>query len=256
MLKKRVVGVVTVRRGWAVQSFGYSRYLPVGRPDIVAENLDRWGADEILIQCIDRSFREVGPDLQVLERVARRGLSTPIILAGGIRTVADGVRCINAGADRLCLDALLHDAPAQAAEISTRLGAQAVVASLPLSIEGGLLEWLDYRSHARGGLSDTVVGLLRDKLISEALLIDWKHEGSSAGFDIRLAQHAQLASIPLIAFGGLGDATTMRSVLELPNVVACAVGNPLHYREHAIGHLKQELGTVPVRPPARARRSD
>ena len=55
MVKKRLVGVITVKDGWAVQSFGYERYLPLGRPEVIAENLDRWGADEILLQCIDRS---------------------------------------------------------------------------------------------------------------------------------------------------------------------------------------------------------
>ncbi len=55
MLKKRLIGVVTVREGWAVQSFCYNRYLPLGRPEAIVENLDRWGADEILIHCIDRS---------------------------------------------------------------------------------------------------------------------------------------------------------------------------------------------------------
>ena len=49
MLNKRLIGIVTVRQGWAVQSFCYNRYLPLGRPEFIVENLDRWGADEILI---------------------------------------------------------------------------------------------------------------------------------------------------------------------------------------------------------------
>lgn len=32
MLKKRLIGVVTVKNGWAVQSFGYRRHLPLGVP--------------------------------------------------------------------------------------------------------------------------------------------------------------------------------------------------------------------------------
>lgn len=55
MLKKRLVGVITVRRGWAVQSFGYRRWLPLGKAEVLAQNLDRWGVDEIFVQAIDRS---------------------------------------------------------------------------------------------------------------------------------------------------------------------------------------------------------
>ena len=55
MLKKRLIGVITVLDGWAVQSFGYKKYLPLGKPKILAKNLDNWGADEILIQSINRT---------------------------------------------------------------------------------------------------------------------------------------------------------------------------------------------------------
>ena len=52
MLKKRIIGVVTVVDNIAVQSFGYQKYLPLGDPAILIENLDKWGADEIHLQVI------------------------------------------------------------------------------------------------------------------------------------------------------------------------------------------------------------
>ena len=54
MLRKRLLGAVVVRQGWAVQSFGYRRWLPLGRPECLVENLDRWGADGIVVLAIDR----------------------------------------------------------------------------------------------------------------------------------------------------------------------------------------------------------
>ena len=112
MIPKRLIGVVIVKDGWAVQSFGYRRWLPLGRPEVLVENLDRWGADEILLQCVDRGDR--GPDIALLERLCKRGLSTPLIYQGGVRSVADGVAVIQTGAERLALgitDGL--DAPAR-----------------------------------------------------------------------------------------------------------------------------------------------
>src|SRR5690349_12519530 len=105
MIGKRIVGVVTVKDGWAVQSFGYNRYLPLGRPEVLVENLDRWGADEILLQCIDRSAAGLGPDMALLDRIGRRGLSTPMIYAGGVRHDQDAVDVVNAAADRVAVDA-------------------------------------------------------------------------------------------------------------------------------------------------------
>ena len=53
MLKKRLIGVITVKDNKAVQSISYKNYLPIGSPKLVAENLDRWGADEIICLSID-----------------------------------------------------------------------------------------------------------------------------------------------------------------------------------------------------------
>ena len=58
MLKKRLIGVITVKDDWAVQSIGYKSYLPLGKPKIIAENLDRWGVDEIICLSIDRSIKK------------------------------------------------------------------------------------------------------------------------------------------------------------------------------------------------------
>ncbi|WP_421956088.1 HisA/HisF-related TIM barrel protein [Polaromonas sp.] len=252
MVKKRLIGVVTVKDGWAVQSFGYSRYLPLGRPEILVENLDRWGADEILLQCIDRSTASAGPDLALLDKVSRQGLSTPLIYAGGIRTAEQAVAVVKAGADRICIDALLHDDPAAAAALAEPLGAQAVIAALPLALTGegpsARLEWLDYRTRQSRPLTETVLNLLQTGIVSEALLIDWKHEGQPGAFDFALLDRLPLQGVPRIVFGGLSDSEQWRRALTAPDTVAVAVGNFLSYREHAVRICKQQLTDLPLRP--------
>ena len=248
MIKKRVVGVVTVKDGWAVQSFGYGRYLPLGKPEVLTENLDRWGADEIILQCIDRSSERRGPDLQLLDRVGRKGLSTPLIYAGGIRTAQDAVAAVKSGADRVCVDALLHDAPEQLRELSAPLGAQAVIASLPLSLGASGLAWLDYRTGREQPLSAGLLDVLRSGVVSEALMIDWRHEGVAGGFDLGLLAAFPVAGMPIIAFGGLSEPTQLREALGSDRVSAVAIGNFLSYREHAIHHYKRQLAGLPIRP--------
>lgn len=250
MIKKRLVGVVTVRDSIAVQSFGYGRYLPLGKPEVLVENLDRWGADEILLQCIDRTPAGTGPDFQLLEKVGRKGLSTPLIYAGGIGSIEDGVRAIQAGADRVCVDALLHDAPAAAAGLAERLGAQAIIACLPLACTSSGVLWRDYRTGADEPLPRTVTELLASRMVSEVLLVDWRHEGTPRAFDLRLIDAFPVSDVPLIVFGGLSDAAQLRAALASPRVVATAVGNFLSYREHAVQEYKRALAGLPVRAAA------
>lgn len=247
MLKKRLIGVVTIKDGRAVQSFGYDRYLPLGKPECLVENLDRWGADEILVQVIDRSRKQLGPDFGLLERLGAIGLETPLIYSGGIRSVEDGVKLVQAGADRIVLDAILHDDLQQVRALSERLGAQALIASLPLSIIGANLAWLNYLTGRSSALSEEVLNLMHMGMISEVLISDWRHEGMSGRFEQKLVEQFPLKGVPMIAFGGISERTQMRRLMESAGVAALAVGNFLSYREHAIQEYKEVLRGMPVR---------
>jgi cyclase len=247
MLKKRLVGVVTVKNGWAVQSFGYRRYLPLGRPECLVENLDRWGADEIMVQVIDRSMTGVGPDFELLERLGELGLKTPLIYAGGIRSVSDGIKLVQSGADRIVVDSLLHDDLLAIKSLSERLGAQALIASLPLSWHGKSLAWFDYRSKTSTPISDEVLGLIQSGVISEVLILDWEHEGMPGGFQQKLFEEFPLKDASIIAFGGLSKPEQMRALLKSTGVAAVAIGNFLSYREHAIQEYKKALTSMPIR---------
>lgn len=249
MLKKRLIGVVTVKDGWAVQSFGYRRYLPLGKPECLVENLDRWGADEILVQVVDRSINDLGPDFGLLERLGGLGLETPLIYAGGIRSVSDGVKLIHLGADRLVVDALLHDDLPSVRGLSERLGAQALIASMPLSWQGDCVEWLDYRNKTLAPITDEMLELIHSCVISEVLVTDWMHEGQPNSFEKKLAEKFPLQGVPIIAFGGISEYMQMSELLQMPGIAAVAVGNFLAYREHAIQKYKENLQGMPLRAP-------
>lgn len=248
MLKKRLIGVVTIKNGWAVQSFGYGRYLPLGKPECLVENLDRWGADEILVQVIDRSVLGAGPDFELLEKLARLGLGTPLIYGGGICTVEEGVQAIQIGADRLTVDALLHDDLSVISGLCDRLGAQALIASMPMAMGSQGPELFNYRTKTTTLTVKALAETIEQGVVSEVLLTDWQHEGNANGFDSALVDQFPYKRVPLIAFGGISSADQMKGLLAKSNVAAVAVGNFLSYREHAIQQFKEGLASAALRP--------
>jgi cyclase len=250
MLKKRLIGVVTVRNGWAVQSFGYRRYLPLGKPECLVENLDRWGADEILVQVVDASGLNRGPDFDLLERLGRLGLETPLIYAGGIRSLADGVKLVQLGADRLVVDALLHDSPSMIRDLSQQLGAQAIIASMPLTLQQGGVAWFDYRKKISKPIDFATAQLLLAGVCSEVLVTDWQNEGVTNGFDQKLIDEFTFKNLKVIVFGGISEIQQMQSMFGRQEVVAVAVGNFLNYREHSIQSFKASLTGVALRAPS------
>jgi imidazole glycerol-phosphate synthase subunit HisF len=249
MLKKRIVGMVTVKDGWAVQSFEYGQYLPLGKPECLVENLDRWGADEIIVLSIDRTTRGLGPDFDLLRRLGALGLATPLAYGGGIRTKADAGAVITSGADRVCIDAVLWNDAGAVRASSELLGAQALIGVLPLTVSDSGPAWRNYRTRTDTPLADLDMALFADRVVSEALVVDWRHEGRPGGFDRRLVETWPLRDVPLILFGGLDDPASLTGLLADDRVVACAIGNFLSYREHAVQQYRRTLALQNLRPP-------
>jgi len=248
MLKKRLTGAVTIRNGLVVQSFGYNRYLPIGKPKVVVENLDRWGCDEIFIQVIDRSIKNLGPDIELVKEISTSGILTPIMYAGGIKNENQAAEVIRAGAERVCLDGLLHENPNEIKKIAKRLGGQAVVGCLPLGIDkSGTVYWYNYQIKKKCLLSDNILSLIKDRLISEILLIDLKNEGHDEAFDFRILEVFEKYNIPLILFGGLSSSKILKKAFDNSRVVSAVIGNKLNYKEHGIQMLKNQLSSSNIR---------
>ncbi len=249
MLRKRLIGVITVKDNIAVQSFGYSNYLPIGRPEIIAKNLDNWGVDEIILQSIDSSCNGAGPNYKLLKDVSAVGLSTPLIYSGGIRNVEDAVSVIKSGADRVCLESILYnDYDVQL--FGDYLGSQAVVVSLPLSTKGNKLKLLNYQTGQEVDFSTNLFNIFSSTTVSEFFLIDWKNEGIDNSFNEEIINQFPSCDVPLIAFGGLGGGQQISTIIQSSRVSAVAVGNSLNYREHEVQSIKQKLRKSLIRTPS------
>jgi cyclase len=174
-------------------------------------------------------------------------LSTPLTYGGGIQTAKQAADVIQSGAERICIDTAFHGDSKRIREMASLIGAQAVVAGLPLSVEKQKLSWYDYRSNKSTPFQQQHAALFSEGVISEALVIDWKHEGHKNSFDQNLISQFPYKDVPLIVFGGLSEPEQLAAVLEYSQVVAAGVGNFLSYSEHAVQTLKQNLLSTSVR---------
>ena len=212
------------------------------------ENLDRWGADGIVVLAIDRG--DQGPDLQLIERLGALGLSTPLTYGGGLATEEHARAAVRAGAERLVLDAVLSHNPQAVGYMANAVGVQALVAALPLlQTTEGKVHHLQHRLGSHAPLATSIRKLIAAEQVSEVLVINAAGEGEGQGFNPVLLEAVEAQTdLPLLAFGGLDRAEQMRPLLSRPQLAVVVVGNALNYREHAIGQLKASLTDQPLRP--------
>lgn len=96
MLKKRLGALVFIKNGLVVQSIGFKKYLPIGKPEVVIKNLDEWGSDEIIL--IDNDSSNImQPNIRLLQNIASLKVRTPLVYGGGIKNEKDAIQCIKNG---------------------------------------------------------------------------------------------------------------------------------------------------------------
>jgi len=241
LFKKRFIGVITVKDRLAVQSIAFKKYLPIGDPVILAENLDRWGVDEILVISIDRTSKNLGPDLNLLENLSSKGLSTPLTFGGGINCLEHAIAVIKLGAERICVDSLLKRSPDVVKKISNHIGAQAIIASLPVCMKDGELNWYNHVQKTLGPITKAVTELFKGGYLSEALIIDYHNDGSSGDFNLDILSNLSLPNIPVVPFGGITEMEKVLKILGMQNIIGFGVGNSLSYTEHAVQKFRERL---------------
>ena len=243
MPKKRVIAAILVKDGWAVQSIGFARFLPVGRPEISARFFSAWGADEILLLDIRASEEGRTLDPELVSRVAGN-VYVPLTVGGGIRSVED-VRCIvQAGADKVTINLGAHQVPEQVRTAAAAFGNQCIVGAMDVirdesdrvlvySKGGGTATTRDVTEYAQ---------MLADMYVGEILVNSVDRDGMRTGFDIRaITAVAGGVRVPVIALGGAGEPSHLYEVLRLDDVSAAAAGNYFHFTEHAISVAKAYL---------------
>jgi cyclase len=250
VLKARVIGTVLVRSGITVQSIGFARYLPIGRPQIAVEYLNRWGIDEIVLLHIDAGRAGTAATPADIASCAAE-CHVPLSVGGGIVNVGQVHSAIHAGADKVVVNTALITAPDVLERAAVMYGSQAVVASIDARRQHDGRH-LAFVAGGRVPTDMTVEELARraESLgAGELFVTSIDRDGSKQGYDLDLVQKVAAAvRIPVIASGGVGHPRHFAEAFRA-GAAAAAAGNFFHFTEHSAIVAKRALvaEAAPVR---------
>jgi cyclase len=239
MAFKLMVGVICVRRGLVVKSYGYNFWRPAGSISTALKNLDRWGADEILVLDISRSGH---PDPAVLDEIYRARIQTPLVYGGGIRKLDDVKRLLQVGCDRFVVESVVFESPSVLDDLAAYAGVQAIIGCLPLTkTDRGWQTRCAHRSGAEMLSLDKAVDLLKGLPISEVVVVDADDEGFNGAFGLPVESGLWgRLNKGVIWFGGINEEIAHR-LLTFEHTVAAAFGNINFEREIALHTLRRQL---------------
>ncbi len=245
MLKKRLIATLVIKNGLVVQSIGFKRYLPIGKPEIIIDFLNQWGIDEIIMVDIDATIQGRCIDSELIKKVSKKCF-VPLCVGGGISSVKQIHSLIYSGADKVSLNAQSFLNPSLIKEAARFFGSQCLVVSIDASRNAKG----EYEAFIHGGKTATsytplhLARLASEHGAGEILLNSIDRDGMKNGYDIELIQSVlSTTSLPLIALGGAKDPSCMRILLENCDVSAVAAGNYFHYVEHSATLAKAYLAS-------------
>lgn len=235
MLKNRLVACLLMREGLIVQSLGFKRYLPIGRPRFPIEFVVRWDVDEIVLLDMSASPEGRGPDPEVLALLSR-SCYVPLTVGGGIRTVDDVRHVIRSGADKACVNTHAVARPELIHDIADRFGSQCVVVSMDCRLEAdGRYQVYTASGTRPTGMTPVQWAKRAAELgAGEIFLNSIDRDGSRQGYDIDLIRSVtDVVRIPVVACGGVGSYTHFPDAILRGGASAAAAANIFHHHEHS-----------------------
>lgn len=243
MLKKRLLACLLIRDGLIVQSIGFKRFLPIGRPRFPIEFVVKWDIDEIVLLDMSATSENRSTDAGLLELISR-SCFVPLTVGGGIKSVDEVRQITRAGADKVAVNTHAVSRPQLVSEIAEVFGNQCVVVSIDCRRErDGRYQVYTYCGSRPTGLTPEAWAKQVEVLgAGEIFLNSIDRDGSKQGYDIELIRCVSDAvSIPVVACGGVGSYTHFLPGIIEGGASAVAAANIFHYIEHSTILAKAHL---------------
>ena len=265
MLAKRIIPCLDVTGGRVVKGVNFVELRDAGDPVEIAARYNEQGADELTFLDITATSDDRDLILHMVEAVASQ-VFIPLTVGGGVRSVEDVRRLLNAGADKTSFNSAAIANPQVIVDASAKYGAQCIVLAIDakrrnaaqcqrLTAQGQSVGpgW-DVYSH--GGRNNTGLDALawaREMVrcgAGEILLTSMDRDGTRAGFDLELTRAVSDAvTVPVIASGGVGTLEHLVDGIQIGGADAVLAASIFHYGEYTIGQAKQAMHRrgIPVR---------
>ncbi|HXG39218.1 MAG TPA: imidazole glycerol phosphate synthase subunit HisF [Bacteroidota bacterium] len=250
MLTKRIIPCLDVHNGRTVKGTNFENLRDAGDPVELAARYSDEGADELVFLDITASHERRKTLVEFVERVAE-AIQIPFTVGGGISSIEDIRRVLDAGADKVSLNTAIVQRPELLNETAEHIGSQSIVAAIDVKrANGGWTVWI------RGGRENTGRDALEwaeevvQRGAGELLMTSMDRDGTQEGYDVELLQRiSERVSVPVIASGGAGMLAHFKEALTSGRADAVLAASLFHFRQITILELKEYLRqqTIPVR---------
>lgn len=249
MVAKRIIPCLDVRDGRTVKGINFVGLQDVGDPVELGAHYAAEGADELVYLDISATFEGRRTFTSLVEKISDR-ISIPFTVGGGIASMEDASRLLDAGADKISVNSAAIANPSLIDSLASRYGSQFVVVAIDAKLaEDG--RWLA-TTHGGRNLTDKELFAwareAQERGAGEILLTSMEHDGVRQGYPCDLyARFCDALDIPVIASGGAGSIEDIAEVLTAGKADAALAASIFHYGTYTIGEVKRALASKGIK---------
>ncbi|MEP0544418.1 MAG: imidazole glycerol phosphate synthase subunit HisF [Marinobacter sp.] len=243
-LAKRIIPRLDVDKGRVVKGVNFVDIRDAGDPVEVARKYNEQGADEITFLDITASHESRDTTYETVERMAAE-VFIPLTVGGGVRTVEDIRKLLNAGADKVSINTAAVFNPEFVREAAERFGSQCIVVAIDAKRVSGEGEEPRWEIFTHGGRKPTGLDAVEwaRKMTAmgagELLLTSMDRDGTKIGFDLGLTRAiSDAVSVPVIASGGVGELQHLADGVTDGRADAVLAASIFHFGQHTIPEAK------------------
>ncbi|MEJ7554285.1 MAG: imidazole glycerol phosphate synthase subunit HisF, partial [Aquificaceae bacterium] len=232
MLAKRIIPCLDVDKGRVVKGVRFLNLVDAGDPVEVAKVYEEQGADELVFLDITASAEDRKITLDVVKRVAEE-VFMPFTVGGGISSLEDMRRLLEAGADKVSINTSAVKNPQLIYEGAKKFGSQCIVVAIDAKRRGNGWEVYIHGGRTPTGLDAIEWAKKAESLgAGEILLTSMDRDGTKSGYDIELTRAvSEAVNIPVIASGGAGSMEHFYEAFVLGGADACLAASLFHFKE-------------------------
>jgi len=238
----RLIARIDVKNQFVIKGIHLEGLRKVGDPNQMAKAYYEDGIDEIFFIDAVASLYNRNNLFDIIKKASEE-VFVPITIGGGLRSLADVERALDAGADKVAINSAAIHNPKLIETVAKKYGSQCVVASVQAQPTAN--GWEAYTETGREKTGVQVVEWsrrLQDLGAGEILLTSISQEGTKSGFDIALVQSVNNSvSIPVVASGGYGKPSHIADLLEVTQPSGLCFASVLHYKIEAIDQLRHHI---------------
>ena len=233
--------------GRVVKGVKFVEIRDAGDPVEIARRYDLEGADELTFLDITASSDNRETMVHVVEQVAGE-VFIPLTVGGGIRTLEDIRRMLNAGADKVSINTAAVFNPEFVREAAEKFGSQCIVVAIDAKKVSDEPKRWEIFTH--GGRKPTGLDAVEwaKKMVEygagEILLTSMDRDGTRVGFDLEVTRAiSEAVTVPVIASGGVGNLQHLADGIIDGKADAVLAASIFHFAEYTIRQAKEHMAS-------------